>query len=148
DLDTMGLTESYQRGHDVTVRVTPSTTAVRSSRNYVDVLAAATYTWPIGDGLVQVAASLDNELTTHGVPDGVFSATLHLASPRFRAGPVVFDARVIDRYADYLNTQSTLGGDTRLRGYPAALFMGRNLLEAGLEYRSSPLEIAAMQFGW
>jgi hypothetical protein len=148
DLDTMGLTESIQEGHDVTVRVSPVLRALNSDRDFVDLYASATYTWRLGDGLARVAVAHDAALTTSGVPDGSFSAALRIATPRFGHGRLVFDARMLDRYANYLNLKSTLGGDGRLRGYPASMFLGSNLVSANLEYRSDPLEIAAIQLGF
>lgn len=148
DLDTMGLTESYQEGHDVTVRVTPVLRALNSSRDHFDLYAAAQYTWKLGDGLARAAIATDTAITTSGVPDGSVSAALRIATPRFGHGRLVFDARLLNRYANFLNLKSTLGGDTRLRGYPAMMFQGNNLVTANLEYRSDPIEIAAIQFGF
>jgi hypothetical protein len=148
DVDTLGLTESHQNGHDITVRVTPITKALRSSRNFVDVYASAAYQLPLGDGLVRASIASDTEITTEGLPDASFGATLRIITPRFGRGRLVFDARFLDRYQNYLNAKSTLGGDTRLRGYPAGAFIGNNLLMANLEYRSDPLEILACQLGF
>jgi hypothetical protein len=148
DLDTLGLTESYRRGHDVTLRVQPVTRALNSDRNFFEVYTSATYTQPMGDGLVRGAVVTDTEVTTTGVPDGSVSAALRVATPRFGHGRLVFDAKVLDRYANYLNVRSTLGGDSRLRGYPAAMFIGKSYVVANLEYRSDPIEIAAIQLGF
>ena len=148
DLDTMGLTESIREGHDVTVRATPVLEALNSDRNLVDVYAAAAYTVRLGDGLARAAVASDTAITTSGVPDGSISVALRIATPRFGHGRLVFDARLLDRYANYLNLKSTLGGDSRLRGYPAAMFLGKNLVTANLEYRSDPIEISAVQFGF
>jgi len=54
---------------------------------------------------------------------------------------VVLDAFLLDRYADHLNRVTTLGGDSRLRGYPSQFFVGRNALAVNLEYRSHPWEL-------
>jgi hypothetical protein len=148
DGDTLGLTESYQRGHDVTVRITPATTALRSSRNFVSVSASATYTLPIGDGLARAAISSSTELTTTGVPDGSISVGFRMVTPRFGHGRLVFDAGMLDRYANYLNVRNTLGGDGRLRGYPASMFIGKDYVLANLEYRSDPVEFMSVQAGF
>ncbi|APR85532.1 Hypothetical protein A7982_10881 [Minicystis rosea] len=148
DLDTLGLTESYRRGHDVTVRVTPITKALNSDRNFVSVSASATYTQPLGDGLVRASVGADTEFTMHGIPDGAWSAALRIATPRFGRGRLVFDAKVLDRYNNYLNTKTTLGGEGRLRGYPADMFIGKDYVVANLEYRSDPIEILAVQLGF
>jgi len=148
DADTLGLTESYQRGHDVTLRVTPATTALHSSRNFIAVYASATYTQPIGDGLARASITSDTELTAHGVPDGSILVGLRVLTPRFGHGRLLFAAQMLDRYNNYLNVRNTLGGDGRLRGYPAAMFIGKDYVVANLEYRSDPVEIQAVQAGF
>lgn len=157
DFDTMGLTENIRRGHDVTLRISPVTTALNSSRNLIDVFAAASYTLPIGDGLVRGAVSADTSITTgpsrdgtpqEPVPDAYVDVSARVATPRFGFGRLMFDFHMLDRYKNYLNAKTTLGGDGRLRGYPAQMFVGKNFLVANLEYRSDPIEIYAVQLGW
>lgn len=148
DLESLALTESYRKGHDVSLRIAPVLKAFNSSRNFLEVTATGAYTWPLGDGLVRVGAASSTSITATGVPDGSVSASLRIATPRFGHGRLVFDARLLDRYANYLNAKSTLGGEGRLRGYPASLFIGKNLWTANLEYRSDPIEIKAVQLGF
>jgi hypothetical protein len=152
DLDTLGLTESYQRGHDVTVRVSPVSRAFHSSRNFVELYTGATYTVPLGDGFVRAAVSHDVEIATdtdHGrFPDASLSLGLRIATPRFGHGRFVFLASMLDRYQNYLNVRTSLGGDGRLRGYPANLFLGQHYVAANLEYRSDPVELSAIQLGF
>lgn len=148
DADTLGLTETFQRGHDVSLRLTPVTTALRSSRNFLAVAAAVTYTQPLGDGLARLSIGSDTELTAHGVPDGSFSIAFRVLTPRFGHGRLVFDAKLLDRYTNYLNAKSTLGGEERLRGYPAGMFIGKDYVKANLEYRSDAVEIHTVQAGF
>jgi outer membrane protein assembly factor BamA len=53
---------------------------------------------------------------------------------------------VLDRYYDYVNALSSLGGDSRLRGYPSGAFVGRDFFAANFEYRSRPFEILSVDF--
>jgi hypothetical protein len=161
DVETLGLTENFRRGHEILLHVAPITTAFNSSRNYVNVFASAAYTVPIGDGLVGGVVQSNVEVTTGApaasvaknpgagdrIPDGSIEAGLHITTPRFKIGRLVFDADFVDRYKDYLNTQSSLGGDTRLRGYPSGSFVGQNFVAANLEYRSRPFELFSVQLG-
>jgi hypothetical protein len=154
DVETLALTENFRRGHEIFIHVAPAFTALRSTRDFVDVLVAAAYTVPLGDGFVRGIVQANNEISTTKtppaaqgrIPDGDVEAALRVVTPRFGVGRLVFDARVIDRYADYLNTQTSLGGDTRLRGYPAGQFYGKDFVGATLEYRSRALEILSVDF--
>lgn len=152
DLETLGLTESYRRGHELTVRVSPVARAFNASRNFVALYTAANYTLPLGDGFVRAAVSHDVEIaadTEHGrFPDASLSLGLRIATPRFGRGRFVFLASLLDRYQNYLNVRTSLGGDGRLRGYPANLFLGQHYVAANLEYRSDPVEISAVQLGF
>jgi hemolysin activation/secretion protein len=59
----------------------------------------------------------------------------------------VFDAGALNRYRNYLNRQSYLGGDSRLRGYPSTFFVGKDVIVYNLEFRSRPLQILSCQLG-
>jgi hypothetical protein len=152
DLETLGLTESYQRGHDVTIRVQPVSRAFHASRNFVELYTSAAYTQPLGDGFVRAVVSHDVEIATDGehgrFPDASLSLGLRIATPRFGRGRFVFLASMLDRYQNYLNLRTSIGGDGRLRGYPANQFLGQHYVAANLEYRSDPVEIAAVQAGF
>jgi hypothetical protein len=158
DFEILGLTENFRRGHEILLHVAPVTTALRSTRNFVDVFAAAAYTVPFGDGLVRGIVQSNTELGFGGppppipgrtanaaLPDASIEAALHIVTPRFGIGRLVFDTHVLDRYQNYVNSLVTLGGDSRLRGYPAGAFIGSDFFAANLEYRSRPLELFAVQ---
>ncbi len=161
DFETLGLTENYRRGHEILLHVAPVSTALNSSRNYIDLFASGAYTVPFGDGLVRGVVQSNVEVTTGSpastvpagsgagdtIPDGSIELALHIATPRFKIGRLVFDADFVDRYKDYLNAQSSLGGDSRLRGYPSGSFVGQNFVAANLEFRSRPFELLSVQFG-
>ncbi len=147
DFDSLGLTENLQRGHDLTLQVSPITRALGSSRTFVDVLAIAIYAVPLGDGVARFSVQSNTELAAGNLPDASLDASLRLESPLLNFGRFLFDARLLNRYRNYLNLKSTLGGDTRLRGYPAAEFSGNDLLVGNLEYRSIPLEFLSVQVG-
>ncbi|HEY1955296.1 MAG TPA: hypothetical protein VGH28_06780 [Polyangiaceae bacterium] len=149
DLETLGLQEDVHLGYFLDVKVYPVARAFGSSRDFMGVQAEAGYTLPIRDGVLR----LDVQTTTEtaydgtGVLQGNFDATSYFASPRTPIGRLVFSARVLNRYANYLNQVSYLGADTRLRGYPSSYFVGKDLVAANLEYRTRPLEILKVQFG-
>ena len=59
----------------------------------------------------------------------------------------MFDAAALNRYRNYANRQSYLGGDGRLRGYPSNYFVGKDVIAYNLEFRSRPVEIFSCQLG-
>ena len=145
DFETLGLQENFINGHDAYLKLTPITTALGSSRNFFAVYAAAAYSVPLGDGLAKAYVELTNSFTMTGVPDGSIDVGTRIASPRTPVGRLHFDARVLNRYANYLNEKSSLGGDTRPRGYPSGAFIGKHVVAATLELRSRAAQILSCQ---
>jgi hypothetical protein len=147
DFETLGLQEDYRLGHNFAIRIEPVTKALRSSRNFLGANASLTYTVPLGDGIARGYVTSSNEFTTSGLPDASIEVGARVTTPRTPIGRIVFDTRFLDRYRNYLNSRSTLGGDTRLRGYPSGMFIGQNFFAANLELRSRPVEIFTVQVG-
>jgi hypothetical protein len=151
DMETFSLQEDVRLGHFLDVQVYPVSTAFGSSKSFLGIYAEAGYTFPIRDGVLRLDVQTTTETTSNSgglnVIQGVVDATSYFASPRTPIGRLVFSARILDRYADYLNTISYLGADTRLRGYPSSYFAGKDLVAANLEYRSRPFEIWKVQLG-
>ena len=149
DLETLGLQEDVRLGYFFDVKLYPVTRAVGSSRDFMGVYAEAGYTLPIRDGVLRldVQTTTESAFDGSGVIQGVVDATSYFASPRTPIGRIVFSARLLDRYANYLNQLTYLGADTRLRGYPSDFFAGSDLVAANLEYRSRPFELWKVQIG-
>lgn len=147
DFNTLGLQEDYIAGHDAYLKLSPITTTMGSSRNFLSVYASAAYTIPLGDGLARGYVELTNALTTSGIPDGSIDVGVRLTTPRTPVGRLHFDARVLNRYANYLNARSSLGGDSRPRGYPSGAFIGKDVVAATLEFRSRAAQILGCQLG-
>lgn len=147
DFNTLGLQEDYIAGHDAYLKLSPVTTALGSSRSFLGVYASVAYTIPLGDGLARGYVELTNELTTSGIPDGSVDVGVRLTTPRTPVGRLHFDARVLNRYANYLNARSSLGGDSRPRGYPSGAFIGKDVVAATLEFRSRAAQILGCQLG-
>ena len=149
DLETFGLQEDVRLGYWLDVKVYPVTRALGSSRDFFGLYAEAGYTLPIRDGVLRldVQTTTETAFDGSGVIQGDVDATSYFASPRTPIGRLVFSARLLNRYANYLNVLSYLGADTRLRGYPSSYFAGKDLVAANLEYRSRPLDIWKVQIG-
>ncbi len=147
DFNTLGLQEDYRLGHELIARLYPASTAVGSTRNLLGTYLAASYTAALGDGLARVLAASTVEFASAENTDALFEAGTRLVSPRFGIGRLVYDAQLASHYKNYLNQRYTIGGNTRLRGYPADRFLGEDLLAGTLEFRSRPAEILSAQLG-
>lgn len=152
DLNTLGLQEDYRIGPEVILRLFPSAHVLGSSRDVVGLYASAAYTVPLGDGLARGFVETQTDFELDGrvgsvVSDGSVLVGGRVATPSTPAGRLIFDARMLDRYEDYLNQNTVLGGDTRLRGYPTQAFIGRNLVVGNLEYRTPALEVLSVEVG-
>src|SRR5262249_43421739 len=134
-------------GHDLWLRLYPVFHAFGSARDLLGGYTAAAYTVALGDGLARGSLESTIEAEAQGVFDAALKAGLAVVTPRIRVGRLVFSATALSRWRNYLNAQSFLGGDTLLRGFPSHYLAGKDLMATNLEYRSCPVEIAAMQFG-
>ena len=147
DFERLGLQEEFQLGHNVILRLSPSYAPLRESKFVLGTYAAAAYTVPIGDGIARAYVEAATDFSADGVPDASIDVGGRVMTPRTGIGRLVFDARVLNRYKNYLNASTTIGGDTRLRGYPTGSFNGKDLITFNAEYRSRPLEVLKTQIG-
>ena len=77
----------------------------------------------------------------------LFEGVAHLVTPRLGFGRLVYDTRAAHRYRDYHHQRFVLGGDSRLRGYSATEFRGKDLLVSNLELRTAAVELLSAQLG-
>ncbi len=147
DLETLGLQEDYQLGHEVYLRAYPAMRALGSTRNLLGLAAEASYTVGFSDGLARVYGLSSIQLSAPEESDGSAEAGVRIVTPRLPFGRIVYDGSVLDRYDNYLNPLQTLGGTTRLRGYRSQAFVGPELLVSNVEVRSRPIEIFSVQAG-
>ncbi|HEY6556039.1 MAG TPA: hypothetical protein VI072_02155 [Polyangiaceae bacterium] len=147
DFETLSLQEDVSVGHELLWRVYPASRDLGSSRDLIGSYAALAYTLPVSDGIVRVLGSSTIELAAEDEHDALFEAALRLVTPRFAFGRFVYDGLLLNRYQNYLNRRFVIGGDTRLRGYAPAAFIGKDLLASSVEFRSRPIEIMSVQVG-
>jgi hypothetical protein len=145
DFETLGLQEDVRLGHEVILRIMPVTKLLNSTRNFVSLAGAARYTWPLRDGIVSAIVESAADVEAERIADGSIEAGARVMTPRLGFGRLIFDARVYHRYRNYLNKTVSLGGSTRLRGYPTQAYLGKDLVVATLEFRTRPVEILSCQ---
>ncbi len=147
DLETLGLQEDYQLGHDVWLRAYPALRAVGSTRNLVGIYGGLGYTLPLADGMARAYATSSIQLSRTAQTDAEFQTGARLVTPKLPFGRVVLDGFVLDRFENYLNPTQALGGTTRLRGYRTQAFVGPNVMVGNAELRSRPIEILHVYVG-
>lgn len=147
DFETIGLQEDVRLGYNLGVKVYPVFHELGATRSFFGTDVNAEYTWEMGDGLVRLGGELINEFETEQISDASLRGTLRVATPRLGFGRFVLDAMAINRYRNSLNVTNSLGGDTRLRGYPTSFFVGKDVVTTNLEFRTSNVQIFTVLFG-
>ena len=79
--------------------------------------------------------------------DAAFSGQVRVVTPRLGFGRLVFDAAGVYRYRNYMNRQTFVGGEGRLRGYPSSYLTGKDWFASNVEFRSRPIELFSIQLG-
>lgn len=148
DHNTLGLQEDVRLGHNAYLKAYPVLKAFASSRNYMGIAAGLSYTLPMGDGLVRLYGTSVTEFDGERVFDGSFTVGARIATPRFYIGRLVMDGLLSERWRNFLNRRTSLGGSSRLRGYPSGAFIGESAFAWNFEYRTRPIEIFTIQTGF
>jgi hypothetical protein len=148
DFELLGVQEDLRVGYEAMTRLYTAAEPFGSSRSLVGSLAGLGYSLRLGTGLLRAVAYSDIVVAEGGKNEGYFAAQGRLASPSFGIGRLHLDALVAMRYLNYLNVPPfALGGNTRLRGYPANKFRGRDYLAINLEFRTRSVDILSAQVG-
>lgn len=148
DINTLALQEDYRLGHDASVSLYPVMRALGSSRDLVGGSAKLAYAVAMGDGLAGASASASAEVHDGEVSDGAIGVSFGAVTPRiFGLGRIAMNASLSNRYANYLNGRTSVGGGDRLRGYPTGFFLGKDAVYYNIEYRSRSVEILKAQLG-
>jgi hypothetical protein len=148
DINTLALQEDFRLGHDVSATIYPVAKALGSSRDLIGVSAKAGYAIAIGDGLAGASVSTFAENADGVITDGSIGGAFGAVTPRiFGWGRIVMNTSFSNRYKNYLNARTFIGGEDRLRGYPTAYFFGKDTIFYNIEYRSRSIEILKAQLG-
>jgi hypothetical protein len=149
DINTFALQEDYRLGHTVSAEFYPVSKALGSTRDLVGVSASAGYSLPMGDGLVgaNVGTFAEQDLEQKTVTDGSVSGGFGAVTPRLGFGRLVMNTSFVNRYKNYLNSQTTTGGNGRLRGYPTSFFLGKDAYFYNVEFRTTSVRLLFAQIG-
>lgn len=148
DVNTLALQEDVRLGHDISATFYPVPKALGSSRDLVGVSAKAGYVVAFGDGFAGASVSTFAENAGGIITDGSIGGAFGAVTPRiFGWGRIVMNTSFSNRYRNYLNSRTFIGGEDRLRGYPTSFFFGKDTVFFNIEYRSRAIEILKAQFG-
>jgi outer membrane protein assembly factor BamA len=146
-LETLALQEDVRLGGQALLRLYPASSAVGSTRTLLGSVAGVAYTLATGDGVARAVVEHQLEYETEGRHVAQFEGRLRLSSPRFALGRFVADAGVFSRYQNHLKRRTSLGGETRLRGYAAGEFTGSDGFVANAELRTRSVDVLSVQVG-
>ncbi len=148
DINTLALQEDYRLGHSVSATIYPVARALGSSRDLVGLSARAGYAVAMGDGLAGASVTTFAENQDGLITDGAIGASFGAVTPRiFGLGRIAMNTSFNNRYKNYLNARTFIGGEDRLRGYPTSFFFGKDTVFFNLEYRSRAIELLKAQIG-
>lgn len=147
DFETLGLQEDFRLGHDVYLKLYPVLEQLGSSRTFLGAAAGASSSAELGDGHLRVWADSVVEAAPEQVYDARLAVGARIVSPRFGIGRLITDGYWFQRFENYLNRRTTLGGEGRLRGYPSGAYRGENVIANNVELRSRAAELWTIQLG-
>jgi hypothetical protein len=147
DVNTLALQEDYRLGPSVSASIYPVTRALGSTRDFVGVNASWSYRVAMGDGFAGGSITTFAENQDGQITDGAVGGSFGAVTPRFKIGRIAMNASANNRYRNYLNARTFIGGEDRLRGYPTAFFFGKDTVFFNIEYRSKAIEILKAQIG-
>lgn len=147
-IESLGFQEDLRLGYGVGTAVFAAASELGSTRDLVGVRANVGFTWQVGDGLVRLGASQRLVAATENRNEGYVSSAARFVSPSSVVGRLHLDGALAIRTFDYLNvTPFFLGGNNRLRGYPANACEGKSLGVGNAEFRSAGIELLSAQVG-
>lgn len=148
DVETLGLQEDIQLGHSLFLKAYPAAKVASSSRDLLGMAAGLAYTVPLGRGFMRAYGTSRIELAgTESQSDARVETGVRLVTPSFAIARLVYEGALLHRYLNYLNARTTLGGDTRLRGYASSAFRGKDVIASNVELRSRGVSLWTLQLG-
>lgn len=146
--ETLGLQEDFRVGHDVYVKLYPVFDALGATRTFFGEASGASASAELGpDGHLRVWAESVIEASAVRVWDARAAVGYRVVSPRFGVGRLIADGLWFQRFENFLNRRSTVGGEGRLRGYPSGAYRGENVIANNVELRSRAAELWTVQLG-
>jgi hypothetical protein len=124
NIDSFDLAEDVRLGPDLVAEVGSAMKPIGSEVNFQFASVTAGWTVGLGDGLVRVTGSASGRRQDGEIIDQQRSASLTAYSPQFLGMRMVGRATWSGIYDDTANRFFTVGGDTGLRGYTIAAFVG------------------------
>lgn len=147
DVETLGLQEDFRLGYDLKARAYPVLAPLGSTRTFLGLDVGAQYTVPLGDGFARANVRSITESEVDRLADASISTQARVVTPRLGFGRVVWSASVVNRYKNFLNRTSFLGGDGALRGYPTSYLVGADVASSNLEFRTRAFSVKTVMIG-
>lgn len=147
DYATYDVGEEIRQGHSLGVSLLGSEPSLGATARFVRQSASLSYLARLGDDAF-VTARVENSMrVSDHVEDLSVSGGLRVVTPAFAAGRFVARVLRTDLIENQGNAVLSVGGDSALRGFAAGAFQGEHIVQANLEWRSSPIRIFATRVG-
>ena len=145
--ETLGLQEDFdfRLGHVASLRLYPALQALGSTRDLLGIDTSISYATSVHTGYLKLSASHDVQLSRPDQTDASLAFGFRFTSPHLLLGRFVYDARLIDHYRNFRNTNLVLGSTSRLRGYQTNATVGAHYVVSNLEFRTRPVQIFSAQ---
>jgi hypothetical protein len=145
--ETLGLQEDvdFRLGPYSVLKVYPAFKDIGSTRTLLGIQTTAGFASSVDTGFFKLEVAHDVELSARNETDAELSFALRFTTPRLGLGRFVYDARIVDHYRNFLNSNVSLDGTNRLRGYSSNATIGSSWVASNLEFRTRPLQILSTQ---
>jgi hypothetical protein len=152
DIESYAVSEDYRLGLDFSLEARVANRWLGFSSDFLQPVLDVKWTSYAADNLfvaaLEAKARYQPELRSSSPwANGLVSASLRNATPRFSVFRLHTAVRGERRYNDFNHGFGALGGESSLRGYPVAYLIGANFWAANVELRTKPVAIATLHIG-
>ncbi len=157
NIQTYGLTEDYRFGPRATLEASWSNRVFGFDQEFVKLYLDLGYQWLLGGNILSLGAALSARWQPdHGLKDASSEWINQVAQFQlYNITPELFGigrlcTRLLYAYSQYSLSRSLfyLGGNNTLRGFASNYLSGPRLLNVNVEFRSLPLVLYTMHFGF
>lgn len=152
DIQSFAVTEDFHLGPDYSAELRLAAPVFGFSSTFFEPILNVGWSTYQSDDLFATTGSFDVRYqpqlnSANPWVNGSVTAGAKNVTPRFKFMRLHTQLRAGRRFNDYNHVFTTLGGDSYLRGYPQAYFIGSNFWVGNVEFRSEPIAWSTVHLG-